>query len=171
MVTKSKCAGQTIDVGSCTTGLPNSYELLNALRKAGAEDQADMFAERASDCAALNDPFGVAQLLRVLRKHALVDVLVARDPATHAALDNPLGVAALIQMLREVGAKEQSTTLADRAAAHAALDPHDVTVPQDERMTTQSGSQGMPVSHLHQAWFGHEPDGRPAQPWGWEDLR
>jgi len=25
VVTKSKCAGQTIDVGSCTTGLPNSY--------------------------------------------------------------------------------------------------------------------------------------------------
>ncbi len=48
MVTKSKCAGQSIDVGSCTTGLPNSYVqvVLLVFQVAGAFVGAGAFGAR-----------------------------------------------------------------------------------------------------------------------------
>ena len=51
-----------------------------------------------------------------------VTALLRRDPAARAPLDNLAAVAGLLDALRRVGAEEQVTVLADRAAAYASLD-------------------------------------------------
>ena len=99
--------------------------LLDALRQAGAEEQAAALATRAAAHAALDDPYDVTRLLGALREAGAEEqaaALLARDPAAHAALDNPTVVALLLDALREAGAEEQAAALAARAAAHAALD-------------------------------------------------
>ena len=113
--------------------LDNPYavaRLLEALREAGADDQATALAARAAAHAALDNPYDVAELLRVLRgagADGQAATLLARDPAAHAALDDPYAVARLLDALREAGADDQAAALAARAAAHTALDnPYDV---------------------------------------------
>ena len=100
--------------------------LLDSLRQAGAHEQAAaLLARDPAAHAALDDPGDVASLLDSLRQagaHEQAAALLARDPAAHAALDDPGGVASLLDSLREAGAHEQAAALADRAAAHAALD-------------------------------------------------
>ena len=82
-------------------------------------------AQWAAGHASLDDPGGVAELLRVLRVAGASDAvttLLARDPAGHASLDNPGGVATLLSVLRVVGAGDAVTALAARAVGHASLD-------------------------------------------------
>ena len=72
----------------------------------------------------LDDPVGVAWLLRSLREAGAQDqaaALLDRDPAAHAALDDPRAVADLLDSLREAGAQDQAAALAGRAA-HVSLD-------------------------------------------------
>ena len=106
--------------------------LLNALRKAGAEQQAAALLRRDPAAhAPLDDPYDVAALLDALREagaHEQAAALLRRDPAAHAPLDDPYDVAALLDALREAGAHEQAAALLRRdPAAHACLDsPFDV---------------------------------------------
>ena len=74
---------------------------------------------------ALDDPYGVAELLLRLREagaHEQAAALLERDPAAHVALDDRGGVALLQGRLRQAGAREQAAALADRAAAHVPSD-------------------------------------------------
>jgi hypothetical protein len=102
--------------------------LLQSLQEAGAYDQATALADRAIPRLSLDDPGAVAALLRSLRAARARDQIIAllrRDPATHVSIDDPGAAAWLLEGLLEVGAGQQATVLADRAAAHAPLDdPH-----------------------------------------------
>jgi hypothetical protein len=94
-------------------------------------------ADWAAAHASLDDPAGVAQLLRALgdaEAAAPVTALLDRDPAAHAGLDDPAGVAHLLDALRDIPsaartwavfrhAAAQVTALLDRdPAAQASLD-------------------------------------------------
>jgi hypothetical protein len=80
-------------------------------------------AQWAAAHVTLNDPYGVARLLTVLREAGAqdqVEALAARA-AAEAALNDPYGVAHLLNALRETEAQEQAGALASRAAADVAL--------------------------------------------------
>ena len=100
-------------------------DLLDSLRAAGADEQADELAGRAATHVALDDPGGVAFLLDNLwwaGAEEQADELADRTVA-HAPLHDPLGVAHLLNSLREVGTHEQAAALLARdPAAHVALD-------------------------------------------------
>ncbi|HEY1619821.1 MAG TPA: hypothetical protein VGG25_19520 [Streptosporangiaceae bacterium] len=106
--------------------------LLDALRKAGAVEQAAALATRAVARAPLDDPSAVARLLDALREAGAGEqatALAARGPAACAPLDNPRAVARLVNALREAGADEQATALAARGpAACAPLDDLDAVM-------------------------------------------
>ena len=94
----------------------------------------------------------------------------------------------LLTSLWDAGAHEQAAALADRAAAHAALDnPYGVAslLPslrqagaheQAAALVDRLPPAGMFEFFLEQNGpadqfrFGREADGSPAAPWGWEDL-
>jgi hypothetical protein len=126
------------------------------LREAGAEDQVAALAARAADHAPLDDAFGVARLLNILRWSGAEEQaasLLARDPAAHVSLDNPNDVTELIDALRKAGAENQASELVDRLAAERQFDLFD----------KQAG--------IHTPYkFGREPDGSPAPAWSWNDL-
>ena len=99
--------------------------LLNALREAGAAEQAAALASRAAASAPLDHPVGVARLLGALREAGAAEqaaALLRCDPAARVSLDHPGDVAILLDRLREAGAAEQAAALASRAAASAPLD-------------------------------------------------
>ncbi|MFJ6050468.1 hypothetical protein [Streptomyces sp. NPDC092307] len=99
--------------------------LLGALREVGADEQITALVERAVTHLALDDPDAVAHLLQALwdaGADAQFTALLAHDHAAHVALDNPRAVARLLMMLRAAGAHEQVAALAERAAAHIALE-------------------------------------------------
>ena len=78
----------------------------------GATGQVDTLASRAAAHASLDNPDGVACLLRALRRAGAtsqVDTLLDRDPAADASLDHPDGVACLLRELREAGATSRLT--------------------------------------------------------------
>jgi hypothetical protein len=130
--------------------------LLDALRKAAARQQTRALAVRATAHAALDDPVGVAVLLDALREAGAdqqVAALLARDPAAHVALDNPARVAWLLRALRKADAEQQAGMLVDRLPAEGQFD----------LFCEQPGYEVL-------YRFGRTPDGRPALPWGWEDL-
>ena len=124
---------------------------------AGASDAVTaLLARDPAGHASLDDPGGVAELLRVLRVAGASDAvttLLARDPAGHASLDNPGGVPALLRVLRVAGASDAVTTLAARAA-NAGMFGLFLAVLPDEASSYLSG---------------REPDGAPSQSWKWQE--
>ena len=102
----------------------------------------------------LDNPDAVAWLLGRLREAGTqeqVTALLHRDPAAHVSLDNPRAVAGLLGRLREAGTQEQITALADRLPAAGMF----------SLFEAYNGTRFR---------FGREPDGRPAEPWDWDDL-
>ncbi len=102
-------------------------QLLHALRKPGAHDQAAALLRRDPAAhASLDSPDAVAQLLHALGEagaHEQVTALLARDPAGHVFLDAPYGVAELLGALRAAGAHGQVTALLARdPAGHVSPD-------------------------------------------------
>ncbi|QXJ25796.1 hypothetical protein AGRA3207_007346 [Actinomadura graeca] len=167
--------------------------LLQGLREVGAGEQVAALAGRAAAHAPLDNPDAVASLLEMLRGVGAgeqVTALVARDPAAQVPLDDPRAVASLLEMLRGVGAGEQVTALVARdPAAQVPLDdPRAVAsllemlrrVGADEQVAALTDL--LPAAGLFEGFlevgdrrvryrFGRESDdGRPAEPWGWEDL-
>ena len=101
--------------------------LLGSLRAAGAQDQVTaLLARDPAAHVALDDPSAVAVLLGSLRAAGAQDqvtALLARDPdplavASRLGRLHELAVASRLGSLRE----DQVSALADRAAAHVALD-------------------------------------------------
>jgi hypothetical protein len=100
-------------------------DLLNALREAGAGQQAAALADRAAAGVPLDDPYAVGYLLNALWEVGAgqqAAALADRDPAGSVSLDDPCAVADLLNALWEVGAGQQAAALADRAAAGVPLD-------------------------------------------------
>ena len=113
-----------------------------------------LLADRAAAHASLENPGGVAWLLRSLPTGGgQVTALLHRDPAAHASLDNSDDVARLLDSLRKVGAPEQVTALVDRLPGAGMF----------ELFRQQRDPQD-------QFRFGREADGSPAKPWDWGDL-
>jgi hypothetical protein len=80
-----------------------------------------------------------------------VTALLGRDPAAHVTLDDPDAVASLLDSLRAAGADQQVTALAARLPA--------------------AGMFGLVQEYTGSRFrFGREPDGRPADSWGWDNL-
>jgi uncharacterized protein YidB (DUF937 family) len=105
--------------------------LLNALRNAGAEEQAGTLAARDPGAhAGLDDLRAVSALWAALRDAGALeqaDALAVRA-AEHVDLHDPGAVAKLLAEFRRVGAGEQADALAVRAAEQADLhDPEAVT--------------------------------------------
>ena len=89
--------------------------------------------------------------------------------AIHAPLEDPGGVALLLDSLRGIGAAEQATALADRAATRAPLnDPGGVARLLDSlRKAGANGHITILAGRLPSTnGFGREVDGRSAAPWG-----
>ncbi|MFF3089809.1 hypothetical protein ACFVRB_32920 [Streptomyces nojiriensis] len=103
---------------------PAVASLLMALREVGAHEQITALAERITHVA-LDNPDAVAGILEGLwdaRADEQFAALLAHDHAAHVALDNPRAVARLLMMLWSAAAHEQVAALAERAAAHIALE-------------------------------------------------
>jgi uncharacterized protein YidB (DUF937 family) len=163
--------------------------LLRALRKVDAIGQVAALADRAASQVALDHP-SVAILLDVLREMSKtneVAALLARDPATQVSLDQSFWVIRLLDALRDAESTGQVTALADRIAAYAPLDsPMSArrllaalrkagAGEQAEVLIDRLPGCGMFALFCEQGrremfWFGREPDGRPADTWGWETL-
>jgi hypothetical protein len=85
--------------------------------------------------------------------------VLRRDPAACVSLDDPSpqvwppSLKSLLESLQEAGAREQATALAERLSGAGKFD-----------LFRQR--QG----HRDRFRFGREADGRPAEPWDWEDL-
>jgi hypothetical protein len=104
----------------------------------------------------------VAALLKILLEagaHDQVTTLLRRDPAACVSLDNPRPsvwpppLKSLLEGLQEAGAREHAAALAERLPGagmfYLFLDQED---------------------HRSRFRFGRETDGRPAEPWDWDDL-
>jgi hypothetical protein len=92
--------------------------------------------------------------LRQARATSQVSTLLDRDPAAHVRLDHsPHRVTELLRELREAGAWVQAADLIERlpATGHFQL----FRLEEDHRSRFR---------------FGRETDGRPAEPWDWDDL-
>ena len=99
-------------------------ELLDVLIKAGSQPQAHVLVYRITTYLALDEPRPVARLLDDLRRRnaqKYAENLLSRDPAARVVLDDMADVAELIGALKNLGAEDQVTTLASRAAAAVSL--------------------------------------------------
>ncbi|WCE02519.1 hypothetical protein PGH47_43015 (plasmid) [Streptomyces sp. HUAS 31] len=119
-------AAQWAAVHAAFDGMLEVVELLEALRRAGADEHVTVLAERSITHVALDNTRDICTLLNALRQvgaEGQVAALLARDPAAHAALDDPFHVASLLDVLRRAGAEGQVAALLVRdPATHAALD-------------------------------------------------
>ena len=93
--------------------------------------------------------------LREAGAHEQATALLHRDPAAHVSLHDPYPdhVAILLDRLAAAGAQEQAIALADRLSA---VGMFELFLQQQDRQD--------------QFRFGREADGRPSEPWGWDDL-
>ena len=101
---------------------PDALFLLFALRKAGAQEQADLLDAWMTVSYDLGTPLprrydALASPLSALRDAGADGQALARVP-----LDDPYAVASLLRGLRKAGAQEHIAELAAHVAAHAPLD-------------------------------------------------
>jgi hypothetical protein len=104
----------------------------------------------------------VARLLKILLKAGAYDqitMLLRRDPAARVSLDYPRlqvwppPLKILLEGLQEAGAREQVAALVERLPGAGMF--HLFREQED---------------HRNRFRFGRETDGRPAEPWDWDDL-
>ncbi len=135
--------------------------LLERLLEAGAGQQATVLADRAAAHAPLGDPHVVILLGALWTAGAKdqVTTLLRRDPAARVSLEDPRPSVwppppkSLLESLQEAGAREQATALADRLPGAGKF--YLFRLQEDHRSRFR---------------FGREADGRPAEPWDWDDL-
>ena len=167
--------------------------LLSALHDVGAEAQATaLLAYNPAAHVDLSDTFTVGLLLEVLHKvaaNAQMSTLLGRDIGIQADLTDPSEVAYLLTQLQKAGADDQIAALLARDPV-AAADPSDPLA-----LTELLDALGKPGAEAQMATvldrlpgagafeiflkhsgrsedfrFGRGHDGRPAAPWGWDDL-
>jgi hypothetical protein len=171
--------------------------LLESLLEVGAVGQATVLADRGAAHAPLGDPH-VVMLLGVLWRTGAkeqVTTLLGRDPAARVPLDDPGAVAALLTIFQQADARDQIATLLGRdPASRVPLDDPPVRVWPPPLKTLLEGleeagareqaaalAERLPGAGLFALFrqqqdrrdrfrFGRETDGRPAEPWDWDDL-
>ena len=111
-------------------------------------------AQLLKNAAAQGDPHTGAALVSLMHGVHPTDHRAAHWVVTHALLSVPSGVAELLDGLARVGAGEQVAVLAGR------LPP-----------AGQFATFMRLADHKERFRFGREPDGSPAEPWRWDDLR
>jgi hypothetical protein len=131
--------------------------LLEVLHKVAANAQMSTLLGRDIGIQAdLTDPSEVAYLLTQLQKVDADDqiaALLARDPVAAADPSDPLALTELLDALGNPGAEAQMAAVLDRLPGAGAF----------EIFLKHSGRS--------EAFrFGRGHDGRPAAPWGWDDL-
>jgi hypothetical protein len=167
--------------------------LLRDLRRADMTEQIAMLLDR--DPAAhvpLDNPRDVAELiseLRTVEATRQITTLINRDFVGGVSLNYADALAELLKELHTVGADNQVAALANRAVTETAFtNPREAETllqalrsvdarPQAglyaERLPAQ-GHFAIFLQHDHhpekRLRFGREPDGRPAPPWGWDDI-
>jgi hypothetical protein len=129
--------------------------LLDAMREAGADQQALALAARAAASVALDSLAAVARLLGALREAGMDQqaLALAARAAANAPINDWYGVTVLLGALREASTEREARRLVDRLPAEGWFD----------FFRKQPG-------HANRYRFGREPDGTPAPPWGWNDL-
>ena len=143
---------------------PNVVILLGVLWNTGAQDQVTALLDR--DLAArvpLDAPDAVSALLKILLKvgaHDQIATLLRRNPGARVSLDArrssevwPIPELSLLESLQEAGAHEQAAALVDRLPGAGMF-----------RLFR------LQEDHRSRFRFGRETDGRPAEPWDWDDL-
>lgn len=164
------------------------HVLLSAHRDA---ETAALLARSPAEHVALDSACGVADLLQALWKAGAadqIDILLARNPAAQVGFGRSCGLGEVLDAFKQVGATEQIFTLLDRdpleflvfdsflnigklqtalrdAKAHGHLAVLDQRLPAIGRFDKTS------ADYKTRFRFGREPDGSPAAPWGWDDLR
>lgn len=170
--------------------LAGAMRLTGCLRLLGFGEHADAVLARAhATQVSIEDPESVALLLNAYLSAGMTEqaaALLARDPASHVLLDDSQKVADLLRALSAAGARAQVSSLAARAAADTVFrvlwTPGGL--PKTMRETGQGAQadlfekrildEGKLQDHNRDGMtryrFGREPDGTPAEPWGWDDL-
>jgi len=120
-------------------------------------------ALRAATAAPLDKAQDVGLLLKVLPPGELVGRLLAREPAAHVSISytgNHIrsDVMFLEEQLRAVGAEAQADYLLRRLVAAGRFSDAYRRGPYDDGI-------------LDEFRWGREPDGAPAEPWGWDDVK
>ncbi|MFF7250149.1 hypothetical protein ACFZBU_40445 [Embleya sp. NPDC008237] len=174
----------------------NPEDTLEALRSVGADRHICTLLARITAFAEqvpVTDPRVLASLLDVLREAEATDHirLLAARAAAGAPLGDLFGIGRLLVELHNAGADDQAALLAARIVADPSLDAGNV----DERLTLLLGRlrsartyaqaealiERLPAMRQFPLFaeqsdnrtrfrFGREPNGHPAEPWGWDDL-
>jgi hypothetical protein len=137
----------------------------------------------------LEDPESITLLLNAYLSAGMTEqaaALLARDPASHVLLDDSRKVADLLRALSAAGAKAQVSSLATRAATETvfrilwtpggllkAMREMGAEAQADlfeKRILDKGEFQDHNRDSMTRYRFGREPDGTPAEPWGWDDL-
>ena len=168
-----------------------AMRLMKCLRRLGFEEHADAVLARAHAMQVnIEDPESVALLLNAYLSAGMTEqaaALLGRDPASHVLLDDSQKVADLLRALSTAGAEAQVSSLAARAAtdtvfwalwtpgelpeamremgAGAQADLFERRILDEGELQYHFNRDGMTRYP-----FGREPDGTPAEPWGWDDL-
>jgi hypothetical protein len=168
-----------------------AMRLTRCLRSLGFEENADAVLARAHAMQVnIEDPESVALLLNAYLSAGMTEqaaALLGRDPASHVLLDDSQKVADLLRALSAAGAEAQVSSLAARAATDTVFGTLWTPGGLPEAMREMgAGAQadlferrildeGELQDYFHRDGmtrypFGREPDGTPAEPWGWDDL-
>ncbi len=167
--------------------------LVSGLKIAEAREQEKrVLANDPASRVAIDDPKAVAKLLYHLRRadsQEQTAALLTRDPAANAVLDDLSAVGDLLRSLQKTGSVDQVSTLTSRIVTEAVLGDfwgarellgtlrETEEEDQAEVIVSRLPSAGLFHLFLEQqgdpimSRFGREPDGNPAKPWGWENLR
>ena len=182
----------TRDPASRVSGgdVTGAMRLMGCLRRLGFEEHADAVLARAHAMQVnIEDPESVTLLLNAYLSAGMTEqaaVLLASDPASHVLLDDSRKVADLLRALSAAGAEAQVSSLAARAATDtvfwALWTPGGLPKAMREmgqgaqadlferRILDEGELQDYNRDDLTRYRFGREPDGTPAEPWGWDDL-
>ena len=82
-----------------------------------------------------------------------ITMLLSRNPAASVHLYNSNAAEVLLKALYAVGAYEQAEVFIER-------------LPGEGMFSLVCMQEG----YRERFWYGREVDGRPAKPWGWDDL-
>ena len=164
-------------------------DLIMMLHRVGADAQATAFAERIIADTDPDDVLAISTLLMTMHEagmEPLVRDLLRSDPVARVDLTDTFVVGTLLDALVTVGADaEVAALLACDPVAHADLtSPHGVErlLEQFEEMGAHAQVAALlaraPFKQINPRYselaedyrFGRTHGGRPAAPWGWDDL-
>ena len=171
-------------------GAAGAIRLMRCLRLLGFEEHADAVLARTQEMQVdIEDPESVTLLLNAYLSAGMTEqaaALLASDTAAHVLLNDSRKVADLLRALNAAGAEAQASSLAARAAtdtvfwilwtpgglpeAMREIGAGDQADLFEERILDEGEFKDYNRDGMTRYHFGREPDGTPAEPWGWDDL-